>query len=327
MVDEPSTNHVAADAPVRAVEPGSTPASSGDSHSMFIGSDGLRPGWRVFLYLGMGVLLFFLLSPLDLLIPVHGTGSLWRDLYIELVLALSSLAPGIVMAAIEKRPFGDYGLPLRSAFGKSFWTGALWGILSLSAMMLLMRAVGVFSFGNLALHGGRAARFFFFWAAYFLLVGFFEEFTFRGYVFFTFANAIGFWPAAIFISVIFGAGHVLNPGESWIGALGAALIGLFFCFTLRRTGSLWFAVGMHASWDWGESFLYSVPDSGSMVTGHLLGSSFHGSRWLTGGSVGPEGSVFLFVVMALLWVAFDRVCAKRSRTDAPAHQKQQEMSS
>jgi hypothetical protein len=64
---------------------------------------------------------------------------------------------------------------------------------------------------------------------------------------------------------------------------------------------------MHASWDWGESFLYSVPDSGQVATGHLLSSSFHGSRWLTGGSVGPEGSVFVFVVIALLWLIFDRV--------------------
>jgi hypothetical protein len=50
-----------------------------------------------------------------------------------------------------------------------------------------------------------------------------------------------------------------------------------------------------------------VPDSGTTVTGHLLNSSFHGSRWLTGGSVGPEGSVFVFVVIALAWVVFDRV--------------------
>ena len=92
-----------------------------------------------------------------------------------------------------------------------------------------------------------------------------------------------------------------------MGLSGAALIGLFFCLTLRRTGNLWFAVGFHASWDWGESFLYSVPDSGEKAPGHLLSSSFHGSPWLTGGSVGPEGSVFLFLVIALVFVAFDRI--------------------
>jgi uncharacterized protein len=101
--------------------------------------------------------------------------------------------------------------------------------------------------------------------------------------------------------------HIGNPGETWVGLVAVAAIGLFFCLTLRRTGNLWFAVGFHASWDWGESYLYSVPDSGGMVTGHLMHSSFHGSRWLTGGSVGPEGSMLVFMVLALTAVAFDRV--------------------
>jgi membrane protease YdiL (CAAX protease family) len=108
------------------------------------------------------------------------------------------------------------------------------------------------------------------------------------------------------LSSLFATLHLGNPGETWVGLLAVAAIGLFLCLTLRRTGTLWFAVGFHASWDWGESFLYSVPDSGGMVTGHLMRSSFHGSRWITGGSVGPEGSVLVFVVIALTWVAFDR---------------------
>ena len=89
--------------------------------------------------------------------------------------------------------------------------------------------------------------------------------------------------------------------------LAAAFIGFFFCLTLRRTGNLWFAVGFHAAWDWGETFFYSVPDSGMVAPGHLLRSSLHGADWLSGGSVGPEGSVLCFVVIALLWIAFDRM--------------------
>ena len=92
-----------------------------------------------------------------------------------------------------------------------------------------------------------------------------------------------------------------------MGILGAMVIGFFFCLTLRRTGNLWFAVGFHAAWDWGESYFYSVPDSGGMAPGHLLRSSLQGPHWLTGGTVGPEGSVFLFVLLALMWVVFDRV--------------------
>jgi hypothetical protein len=41
-----------------------------------------------------------------------------------------------------------------------------------------------------------------------------------------------------------------------------------------------------------------------MITGHLLNSSFHGALWLTGGSVGPEASAFVFVIIAALFVVF-----------------------
>jgi uncharacterized protein len=297
--------------------PLTTPADNG-MRDFFLGLDGLRPGWSLFLYFGMGVVVFFALSSLTRFIPSRGAVELWQSLFTYIALVIAALLPARGMAAIEKRPFGAYGLPGRGTFGKSFWMGMAWGVVALSALMLLMRGVGVFSFGHAALHGARAVKFAAFWGAYFLLVGFFEEFSFRGYTQFTIARGMGFWPAAAVLSFFFGAVHLQNPGEAWIGAMAAGLIGLFFCFTLRRTGSLWFAVGMHASWDWGESYLYSVPDSGGMVTGHLLNSSFHGSRWLTGGPVGPEGSVLVFVVIGLMWVVFDRLYPPVKAAELPS---------
>jgi len=297
--------------------PSLTKPSPDGMHSLFLGPRGLRPGWSLFLYLGMGVVVFFALSSFVRLIPSGGAGALWQTFFIYIVLVTSSFLPARVMAAVDKRQFGDYGLPWRGFFRKDFWLGLAWGVIALSLLMLLMRVAGVFTFGSVALHGPRILKFAAFWATYFLLVSFFEEFTFRGYTQFTLASGMGFWPAALLLSFIFGAIHLQNPGEAWVGALCAGLIGLFFCFTLRRTGSLWFAVGMHTSWDWGESYLYSVPDSGGMVTGHLLSPSFHGSRWLTGGSVGPEGSVLVFVVIAASWLAFDRLFPKSSTRLSP----------
>jgi membrane protease YdiL (CAAX protease family) len=90
---------------------------------------------------------------------------------------------------------------------------------------------------------------------YFVLVGIFEEFLLRGYALHTLSRGWGFWPAAVALSVLFGAIHVRNPGETWLGLLAVVAIGLFFCLTLYRTGSLWFAIGFHAFWDWGQTFL------------------------------------------------------------------------
>jgi CAAX protease family protein len=275
--------------------------------TIFIGPEGLRPGWRLLLYVvtwrALRMLLGILLEDID----PHVAVKLWLDLITEAGSFVVVAIPALVMGWIEKRPFGDYGLPRRGAFGKSFWVGMAWGIVAITALIAAIGGVGDFSPGSVALHGLRILKFAAFWGAFFVVVGFFEEFLLRGYTQFTLTQGIGFWPAALLLSSVFAALHFGNPGETWVGLLAIAGIGLFFCLTLQRTGNLWFAVGFHASWDWGESYLYSVPDSGTVATGHLLRSSFHGSRWLTGGSVGPEGSILVFVVIALVWVAFDRV--------------------
>jgi uncharacterized protein len=276
-------------------------------HTIFVGPQGLRTGWRLLLYVvmwrGLRMLLGVLLEDID----PHLAIKLWLDMITELGSFVVVAIPAVVMGWIERRPFGDYGLPRRGAFGKSFWVGMVWGIVAITALILAIGGVGDFSLGAVALHGKRILKFAAFWGAFFVVVGFFEEFLLRGYTQFTLTQGIGFWPAALVLSSIFAALHFGNPGETWVGLLAVAAIGLFFCLTLRRTGNLWFAVGFHASWDWGESYLYSVPDSGGMVAGHLMRSSFHGSRWLTGGSVGPEGSVLVFAIIALTWVAFDRM--------------------
>ena len=289
--------------------------TQGQSHpiitKVFIGPLGLRSGWRFAIYLiAFGALLSAILFILRPVLPFSSQNQaprLWPFLIGECVSLASAIVPALVIARLEKRSFGSYGLPPQLAFGKLFWSGILWGILAISALLLLMRGVGVFSFAGFALHGIRVLKFAAFWGVLFLIVGLFEEFITRGYTQFILTQGMGFWPAAFLLSIGFGTIHLGNPGEAWVGGLGAACIGLLFCLTLRRTGTLWFAVGMHASWDWGETFFYSVPDSGLVAPGHLMKSSFHGSRWLTGGSVGPEGSVLVFVIIAALWILFDRL--------------------
>lgn len=51
----------------------------------------------------------------------------------------------------------------------------------------------------------------------------------------------------------------------------------------------------------GADFFYGTRDSGLFVVGRFLNSSVHGPDWLTGGTAGPEGSIFSIV--ALLFCA------------------------
>lgn len=276
---------------------------------IFIGAQGLRAGWRFLIYLAIGAICFFGFAAIAqwLVSPREPGFNPWLMLAQEGAIFLAALVPALILGKFEGRSLGIYGLPKLGLFGRRFWEGMLWGIVSISVLMAAMHGASVFDYGRIVLHGRYLIKWGVFWGLFFLLVGFFEEFTFRGYTLFTLTSGMGFWPAALILSFLFGAIHMGNPGEEWAGGIAAALIGLWLALTVRRTGTLWLAIGFHLSFDWGETFLYSVPNSGTVMPGHLLSSHFHGPRWLTGGSVGPEGSVLVFALIALLFVVFDRV--------------------
>jgi membrane protease YdiL (CAAX protease family) len=289
------------------------------SQTLFLGPAGLRPGWGIAFY-------FLMYYALQRLVGWWSDswklGELRSTMAEEFFSLLAAFIPALILAVVERRPWKSFGLPLRQTFGKLFWVGALWGFVGITILVGSQYELHAVDFGHVVLHGMRMAKFAGFWMLMFLLVAFFEEFLLRGYSQFTLARGLGFWPAAVVLSSLFGLIHLWNGGEEWPGLLAAAAIGFFFCLTLRRTGSLWFAVGFHAAWDWGETFLYSVPDSGTVFPGHLLNSSFHGPRWITGGSVGPEGSALCFVVIAALWLVFDRTYREAKYFPAEADREQ-----
>lgn len=280
--------------------------------SIFLGPQGVRAGWRAGFYAALFLLLLSTAAMVGgrLHVAALAPGGTITPAVLatqEGLAALCAIATALVLGRLERRRFGEYGMPLTRALGRNFWLGTLWGIATISALMIAIRALGGYSFGMVDLSRADIARYGIEWAAAFVLVGVYEEFFFRGYLQFTLTSGMGFWPAALLLSFAFGAVHWRNPGEGPVGVLSVFVTGLFLCFTLRRTGTLWFAIGFHAAYDFGETYLYSVPDSGIVMPGHLLASSFHGPAWLTGGTVGPEGSAFDFVVFAIAFVIFDRV--------------------
>lgn len=225
--------------------------------------------------------------------------SVKSELPVKAIMAFFVVLGTWLVSRMEKRPLDDYGLPLAQMFGKRLWEGCVWGFAMLSLILLILRLSGHFQIDSVALTGGAVLRYALGWAAVFLAVSVSEELAFRGYWLFTFSRRMRFWPAALFTSVIFGVAHLGNPGENVLGVLQVVVTGLLFCLMIRRTGNLWFALGYHAAWDWAETFFYGTPDSGLIGVGRFLNSSSHGPNWLTGGSAGPEGSIFALLVLFL----------------------------
>ena len=281
--------------------------------AIFVGPQGIRVGWRfgifVFLLFAFSKLFFWLLTVL--LHYQEHPGWFPTDFILDGALSFAAaLLAAWLMSKLERRPFLEYGLPWRPMFRKHFWQGVVWGFGSSLLMIVFLRIFGAVSIEGAALHGQTLVKFALLWAAAFLLLGLAEEFAYRGYSQATLTNGMGFWPAAALLSAIFGAVHYFfKPMENWMDGLSVGLFGLFWCLTLRRTGTLWFAIGFHAMSDYADMVLFAQPNTGNnghSLTGHLLNVSYQGPAWLTGGPRGTEASALEFLILALLFFAFAR---------------------
>jgi len=280
----------------------------------------LRAGWRllvfglVFLscYLIVAVPFAFIVRHLQL---GRGDAAGFQPavaLQNEIFYFLVTLMATTFMARVEGRPLGCFGLPLTARLFRDCGVGVIWGLASLSALLGTLRLLGSFYFGPISAPTSPLLKAGALLGLLFIFVGFAEEYFSRGYLQYTLASGIGFWPAAAVISTLFAVSHQMNPGENASGVLGTAVFALFLCFTLKRTGALWFAIGYHAAWDWGETFFYGTPDSGLQPGVRFFHSSWPGRDWLTGGTAGPEGSILLLPLTILLIAAFDRSYKRRS---------------
>ena len=262
---------------------------------------GLRAGWRLLIWLilcvVLGLLLLIVNKATRNLIPRDLAGDLSRILVVVAIIGANA-----IMAKMERRSAWSYGFQDRQ-WPSHFSLGVLIGWLALTVMLAGMRAAHHFAFGPQFMHGSALAITATLNALSFLFgVALLEEITFRSYALYTLADGIGFWPASITLSLLFAAAHLSNGGEATTGIIAVVFFGLMLCFSISRTGSLFWAIGFHFMWDYSETFLYGVPDSGFVSPQHLLSAKFYGPAWITGGSVGPEGSSFIFPVLALIAV-------------------------
>jgi uncharacterized protein len=318
----------------------------------FLGDSGLRSGWSALLF----VVLYFLITPFldtiavtfDPQLAQRGFGP-FRELVTELIPVMAILVAGLVMARFEDRRIVDYNL-LGPHRARRFFAGLLSGFAALSALIGALALGGWLRFGHATLHTVSALKYGAVWGGAFLLVGLFEEGSFRCYLLFTLTRGINFWWALAIVgglclllvlssdpqgsggvfliallgvvpcglihrariasssfwqaawatSTTFAYFHTGNNGENWVGIFAAGSIGFVFCVSVWVTGSAWWAIGCHAAWDWAETFFYGVPDSGLVAQRHLLTTTLSGDALWSGGTDGPEGSLLVLPVIALL---------------------------
>ena len=301
-----------------------SPARPSALRKILIGKDGLRAGWSLLVFIVIFAAIAFCVRVIGHRVhpPVPKAANTPPEPASPSFLFIAESIPFLItvlvtwiMSKIERRAISVYGLG-DSRKLVHFLAGLAWGVICLSLLILTLVKLGPLVIDGRLLFGSDIVRYGAIWLVGFFLVGMLEEYLTRGYLQYTLtrglagvyewafktrhSKALGFWTAAVIFSILFGLGHGKNPGESPIGLLSAGLAAMIFCLSLWRTGSLWFAIGLHTSWDWGQSFLYGVADSGLMAEHHLLATHPVGKPILSGGATGPEGSIFILPVLGLI---------------------------
>ncbi|GAB7192321.1 CPBP family intramembrane metalloprotease [Kineococcus sp. NUM-3379] len=119
-------------------------------------------------------------------------------------------------------------------------------------------------------------------------------------------RAFGPWVALAVSSVVFGAGHLVNPEATLFAALCIALeAGIMLGALYALTGRLWVPIGVHTGWNFAQGYVFGAAVSGGDTGASLLSATADPAApvVLTGGAFGPEASLVALLVCGGVGVA------------------------
>jgi membrane protease YdiL (CAAX protease family) len=205
---------------------------------MFLGSQGLRAGWSIAIFLilfilfmagvGFAFVHFHLVSP-------KSTAFTASSAFFQEMISFLALAGAAALIALIERRRGNllaYNLtgPRRLSY---FLQGLVAGVAGLSALIGVLAWGGWLHFGPIALSGADIWKYGAMWGVTFLAVGFVEEGTFRCYLQFTLTRGINFWWALGVVALVCGGLVLLSKGNGVWGVYIVAAAGLIPCLLLH----------------------------------------------------------------------------------------------
>ena len=127
-----------------------------------------------------------------------------------------------------------------------------------------------------------------------------EEVLCRGFIYQRLLKGTGKPYLAVFLnSLFFAAVHLLNDGMSALAFYDLLITGIFFSLIVYYFDSLWMAMGIHTTWNFTQSILLGLPNSGTsfpysvfVLENHVSQSSFAYNA-----EFGLEGTILSSIIM------------------------------
>jgi hypothetical protein len=262
----------------------------------------LRSGWRVAYYLVLFVGVYFVAGLLS------ATFSLVLDLNPQIELLISSvlLAIGFTLITwlardrIDQRSFSSLGLERSKTSWRELGLGLALGAVLMGLIFIVQLLAGwlVVEGNAFEIGAGAVVSSLFTPLILFILVGYYEELVFRGYILQNLMEGAGLVWGLIISSILFGGLHLVNPNPTWFSLAGITGAGLLMAYAWIKTKRLWLPIGLHIAWNFFEGAVFGFPVSGITIDS-LLKIRDSGPAWMTGAEFGPEGGLIVLPAMAL----------------------------
>ena len=269
----------------------------------FISSDDgrLRALWRIgiFLLLFAGINVVLAMSVRAMLGGLPRTSVL-----VFVLLAISATAAvGLTRRFVDKKSFASLGLARPAVAWRDLGFGFLLSGLMALLIFLALLALGFIEDVRLGIGAADMVAALLPAFAITVLVGYWEELVFRGYLLQNMIEGLGLTVAVVLSCLLYGAVHAMNDNAGVVSTLIIVLFGYLRIYGYLATRLLWLSMGMHIGWNFFQAPVFGFPASGHVEAQTLVAHERAGPEWLSGGDFGPEASVIIVPVLLLaLWL-------------------------
>jgi membrane protease YdiL (CAAX protease family) len=264
----------------------------------------LRAGWRLALqFLWMAALLGIFGLPLEWLRRRLPGFAPQATLFMAAVIAFLAITVSVYLArrTLDRHSFASLGLTWDIHSRRDLLFGIGLSGLLMGFVFLLEWTAGWLRFEGFAwqtqsldwvLTGFLGS------ALVFIMVGWYEELYFRGYLLQNLSDGLNLAWGVSLSAAIFALGHALNPNLTWEALAGLFASGLFLAYGYLRSQRLWLPIGLHIGWNFFEGSVFGFQVSGLRYF-RLIEHTSLGPHLATGGAFGPEAGLIIIPALIL----------------------------
>ena len=261
----------------------------------------LRAGWRILVFTSI------------VLVAIAAIGTITESRYVITAFLAVLMFLMLIFSAkfIDRRPFSEYGLKFSANWWRDCFAGILIAAIAIAIVYgILLYMDWVTTTGNHQVGSSEVLKGLLLMAFLMICVSVWEEIYFRAYLILNIKEgfhsrkidkSVAVLIAVVVSSVLFGMGHITNPGATGVSTLNLVVAGMVLAYPYVVTGSLALPVGIHLSWNYFQGAVFGLPVSGMEFNQTILYSDLTGPEAFTGGAFGPEaGAAGLFGLMVLV---------------------------